>query len=109
MRGASSARAARQAAEEYLQQLRRRLEQSEGLDEIFQRHLQEKKGKYLCFCANREPMKQMRKRVPKWFGKVDSQPHVYEVYAESAEARREYDQFREDNSDHLKLLFCIDI
>ena len=42
------------AAEQYLEALRRALAHAEGLDEIFVKHMTDRFGKYIVFCANKE-------------------------------------------------------
>ena len=102
-------RATRDAAEEILEKLRRALELAEGLEDIFDRHMADRTGKYLVFCANAEHMRDMISRVPDWFYKVDEHPHVYSAYSEDPETDRAFADFKADTSDHLKLLFCIDM
>lgn len=92
-----------------LEELRRAVAQAEGVEEIFRKHLPEKHGKYLLFCASYEHMREMREKVSEWFGFADSEPHVYTVYSEDAEADRAFAAFKADHSSHLKLLFCIDM
>lgn len=95
--------------EKLLEQLRRALEQAEGLDQIFARHITEKNGKYIVFCANKEHMEEMVSHVNQWFKRVDETPHVYAVYYDNPETSTAFAQFKEDKSEHLKLLFCIDM
>ena len=102
-------RATRDAAEEILEKLRRALDLAEGLEDIFDRHMADRTGKYLVFCANAEHMRDMIARVPDWFHKVDEHPHVYSAYSEDPETDRAFADFKADTSDHLKLLFCIDM
>lgn len=102
-----SSAASREKAEEYLEKLRRALEKAEGLDKVFAKHLT--RGKYIAFCAGIEHMHDMVKKVPQWFGGVDRVPHVYSVWAESADAKADYAAFRADHSDHLRLMFCVDM
>ena len=102
-----SSAAVRRDAEECLDRLRRVLENAEGLDKVFERHL--KKGKYIAFCANVEHMADMIRKVSDWFAGVDREPHIYSVWADSASARKDYAAFRENVSDHLRLLFCVDM
>ena len=102
-------RATRDAAEEILEKLRRALDLAEGLEDIFDRHMTDRAGKYLVFCANAEHMRDMIARVPDWFYKVDEHPHVYSAYSEDPETDRAFADFKADTSDHLKLLFCIDM
>ncbi len=97
------------ANEELLEKLRRALEQAEGLEKIFAHHIPEKNGKYIVFCASREHMEEMQERVQQWFQLIDSKPHIYTAYFDSPETDKEFAAFKGDNSEHLKLLFCIDM
>lgn len=101
--------AAKQAAEKYLEALRHALDRAEGLNVIFRKHMAEPHGKYLVFCANQEHLREMRAKIPEWFSGVDAAPHVYTVYSEEVGSKEEYARFMEDNSEHLKLLFCINM
>lgn len=101
-------KATRDQAEQYLQELRRALENAEGLDEIFCRHMEEKAGKYIVFCANKEHMVEMMRHT-EWFSKVDKAPHIYSVYASDPSASKSFQAFKDDHDNrHLRLLFCID-
>ncbi|MBQ2988583.1 MAG: Helicase associated domain protein [Clostridia bacterium] len=106
--GAKS-RAVRDEAEKYYEALRRALEQADGLDVIFQKHIQSKNSKYIVFCANAEHMREMIDKVPEWFGEIDGKPHIYSVYSDDPETSKAFADFKADASDHLKLLFCIDM
>lgn len=99
----------RDEAQRYLDALRRALEQADGLDVIFQKHITDKAGKYIVFCASVEHMRQMRSHVPEWFGGIDAAPHCYTVYADDPGTSRAFASFKADESEHLKLLFCVDM
>lgn len=101
--------AVRNEAEKYLEALRRALEKADGLDEIFARHMEDRAGKYLVFCANQEHLREMIGRSSEWFAKVDRDPHIYSVYSEDPETSAAFTAFKRDNSNHLKLLYCIDM
>ena len=101
--------AVRDRAEKYLEALRRALEEADGLDEIFGKHMSARNGKYLVFCANKEHMDEMIEKVPEWFSKVDRAPHIYQAYAEDPKTEAAFREFKRDSSSHLKLLFCIDM
>lgn len=102
-------RAVRDSAEKYLEALRRALSEADGLDEIFRKYMSARGGKYLVFCANKEHMDQMIEKVPEWFSKVDTAPHTYEAYADDPMTEAAFREFKQDDSEHLKLLFCIDM
>lgn len=92
-----------------LEQLRRSLEQADGLEVVFDRHMKYRNGKYIVFCADKEHMEEMKPQVINWVQKVDKEPHLYSVYYDSPMSESEYQKFCEDESSHLKLLFCIDM
>lgn len=96
-------------SEALLEKLRRKLENAVGVEQIFAKHIQNKRGKYIVFCANAEHMYEMIAQVPLWFCYVDRSPHVYHVYSLNPETEKDFQSFLQDDSEHLKLLFCIDM
>ena len=104
----TKSKVARDNAEKCLDELRRTLEKSEGLDVIFQKHMTDPHGKYIVFCSNKEHMDQMMKHT-EWFSKVDKEPHMYSVYSSDPGSDKAFKDFKEDNdNNHLRLLYCID-
>ncbi len=97
------------ANQKYLEALRRALEQADGLDKVFAKHITETCGKYIVFCSGKEHMDEMVSHVPEWFVGVNKNIKVYKTYASDPEASKEFTAFKVDNGDHLKLLFCIDM
>ena len=105
----AKSQAVRDRAEEYLEALRRSLENADGLDEIFHKHMPDPVGKYIVFCSNMEHMQRMLEKVPEWFSKVDEAPYVYSVYSEDPMADKAFQDFKSNQDPrHLKLLYCID-
>ncbi len=99
----------RKKNEELLEKLRRSLERADGLETIFQKHMENQQGKYIVFCAGKEHMEEMVSHTAEWFQCIDKNPHIYKVSCDEPGARKQFWEFREDRSDHLKLLFCIDM
>ena len=95
--------------QKYLDALRRALEQADGLDKVFEHHITNKSGKYIVFCANKEHMDEMISHVPEWFAKVNAEVAVYEAYSDDPGTDKAFADFKTDESDKLKLLFCIDM
>ena len=102
-------KAVKSAAEKYLEALRRALENADGMDVIFDKHMTDRTGKYIVFCSNVEHLNEMKAKVNEWFGRIDPAPHVYQVYTEDPTKSKAFADFKEDNSEHLKLLFAIDM
>lgn len=99
----------RNRAEELLKTLRRSLEDADGLDKIFARHMPDHHGKYIVFCSSAAHMNRMIELAPGWFAQFDAAPHIYRAYSPDPTTRAAFTAFREDESDHLKLLFTIDM
>lgn len=102
-------KATRDAAEEYLEELRRSLDKAEGIDEIFRKHITDKNGKYIVFCSDYGHLCEMTEKVPEWFGEIDENPRIYKAYSEDPSTDEAFAAFKQDSSEHLKLLFCIDM
>lgn len=95
--------------QKYLDALRRALEQADGLDKVFAKYISEPCGKYIVFCSGKEHMDEMMEHVPEWFAGVNQKVNTYSTYSSDPEASKEFAAFKADQSDHLKLLFCIDM
>lgn len=93
----------------YYDALRRALEQADGLDEILKKHLTNKSGKYLIFCSDFEHLQEMRDMTREWFQAINPEVHSYIAYSNDPETSRAFQNFKTDDSDALKLLFCIDM
>ena len=96
------------ANQKYLDALRRALEQTDGLDKVFEHHITNKSGKYIVFCAGKEHMDEMVSHVMEWFAGVNPDV-VYEAYSNDPNTDKAFVDFKTDTSDRLKLLFCIDM
>lgn len=92
-----------------LEDLRRALEQAEGLDTIFVRHMPKGGGKFIVFCSSKEHMEEMVSYVHEWFHLVDTNPNIYAVTYDNPETSKAFADFKADESSHLRLLFCIDM
>ena len=105
----AKSRAVRDKAEKYLEALRRALEMADGMDVIFDKHITDRTGKYIVFCSNIDHLHEMQSNVAAWFSKVDKEPHIYTAYSLDSATEKEFEEFKKDESEHLKLLFCIDM
>ena len=92
-----------------LEKLRRAIAEADGLDVIFEKHMKNKTGKYLVFCSGVEHMLEIEGYIGKWFHRVDKEPKVYKVYADEPSSNEAFAAFKADESEHLKLLLCVDM
>ena len=105
----AKSKAVRDAGEQYLEALRRALEKADGMETVFQKHMENPTGKFIVFCANFDHMREMITLAPQWFSNVDAAPHIYCAYSDDPETDKAFAAFKADSSDHLKLLYCIDM
>ena len=105
----TKSKATRDQAEQYLEALRRALEKADGMDVIFDKHITDRTGKYIVFCSNIDHLREMQRNVAAWFNKIDNEPHIYTAYSLDSATEQEFAAFKKDESNHLKLLFCIDM
>ena len=98
-----------QMEEALLEDLKRALEDADGLDRIFERHIESRHGRYLVFCSGKEHMAEMMGKVREWLFRVDPEPRLYSVAYDDPDSEEAYAKFQEDSSSHLKLLFSIDM
>ena len=94
-----------------VEQMRRIVEEAEGIPELFKNNIQKKDGKYIIFCKDKEHMELLQSKVSEWFGEIDSEPETYSVYSGKTERKNNEDikKFETSKSEHLKLLFCVDM
>lgn len=95
-------------AKRMLEQAKRKLELSAGIDRIFQEKMEKTHGKYIVFCRNYEHMRSMMKKSKEWFSWEDKNPHIYSVHSLKKEDSS-FEDFLKDDTDCLRLLFCINM
>ena len=105
----AKSKAVRDEGELHLEALRCALEKADGMEAIFQKHMENRRGKYIVFCANFDHMQDMITMAPKWFSGMDDAPRIYCAYSDDPETDKAFAAFKADRSDHLKLLYCIDM
>lgn len=102
-------RSERERNQKLLDKLRGNLDLSEGMEKIFAKYIHKRDGRFLIFCSNSDKLFEMMARVPEWFHDIDRLPHVYAVHSYNPESEKDFFDFTEDNSNHTKLLFSIDM
>lgn len=81
-----------------------------GLEKIFERHMTNKSGKYIVFCANTERLQQAYDEASEWFCNVNSNVHKYAVHSQNAASEKEYAGFCNDtDTAALKLSFSVNM
>lgn len=98
-------------AQQYLESAKKILEKSDGLPQIFKKHMKNKSGKYIVFCRNYEHMQKMMLEAKTWFKEVNSNVTMYQMssFESKGENLKVFEEFYNSNDDSLKLLFSIDM
>jgi len=100
----------KEAMREKIRKAKRRVAKLDcGLDKVFEKHIPNKSGKYIVFCPNIEELNKIYSECDKWFARITDDIHKYSVYSHYANSEDEFKNFAEDDSESLKLLFCVDM
>ncbi len=85
-------------------------EKSYGIPTILNKYIKVKNGKYLVFCKDKNHLENMRDVVVGWFKTAGIKNiHSYSVYSKYQNKERDYNDFCNDNSNALKILFSINM
>lgn len=93
---------------EAYQKLRRRVREAKGVGEVIAAHLGKPDARLIVFCPNAVELDEIAAKRGEWFGRVNRDVHAYKVHCGNPQGEVDYDAFREDDSEALKVLYCID-
>lgn len=87
------------------------VENADGIQELFDKNLTQKDGRYIVFCRDKEHLDEMREKMQEWLSNIDDAPEIYEIYSgrKDWENQREIGKFSKSQSKHIKLLMTIDM
>lgn len=90
--------------------MRSQVEKAYGMPIILNNHIKEKEGRYIVFCKNKTHLEEIKDTVIDWF-KIAGFKGInsYVVYSSYKNKDKEYEEFCNDNSHNVKLLFCINM
>ena len=94
---------------EELKVARKQLENALGVPTILKKHIPDSKGKYIIFCQNVEHLNTMESTIENWFTQAGFNVHMYAVHTKNSNHKTEYNEFKVDNSDCIKLCLCVDM
>ena len=93
--------------------MRRIVDQADGIPELFAKNIKKKDGKYIIFCKDKAHMDELIDKAKEWFGSIDDNPEIYSVFSGEGytekDNRKSIEDFENSKSDHLKLLFSIEM
>jgi len=97
--------------QDLLNQAKKRLENADGLEEIFKKHITQTNGKYIVFCKDTAHMRLMMEETKKWFKDINPNIDIYSVSSyQSNEANQQIiDTFERANNSNIKFLFSVEM
>lgn len=85
--------------------MKRNLNKSKGISAIFQKYVNQDKGRYIAFCRNINHLKQMKSCLEKWFSEAGLSVDFYEVHCKNPEKDDQFNAFMADD----KLAVCLSV
>lgn len=89
------------------EKLRRSLQDAEGVDSAIAKHLKKSDAKIIVFCPNNEKLQEFMALSHEWFHGVNEDIHAYRTTSADPSGSDDFEKFKEDDSDALKVLYCI--
>lgn len=89
------------------EELRRSLQDADGVDVIIAKHLTKRDGKVIVFCPSQKKLREFMLLRREWFSGVNENIHVYKTTSADPYGSHNFRAFKDDNSDALKVLYCI--
>ncbi len=102
----------RQKLLNWIDKARRKIENSDGLEDVFANNIKNKSGKFVGFCIDHEQLREIKEKIESGlFGKVNKDVKIYEIgYTQTAKKVKEtISQFESDSSSALKILLSVDM
>lgn len=93
-----------------LDDAKKELEKVDGLSDIFEKYLPNKKGKYVVFCKDKKHLEQMKQEVNTWFSKINNL-NIFTIISDYEKEMNRYNINRFENvkDDSIDLLFSIEM
>lgn len=89
------------------EELRRSLQDADGIDVIIAKHLRKRDGKVIVFCPSQNKLREFMLLRREWFSGVNDNIHAYKTTSADPYGSRDFRSFKEDDSPALKVLYCI--
>lgn len=86
-----------------------KLENAKGLETVLEENITDKSSKCIVFTKSVEHLENVKNELVEKLNKVNDKIHVYVVHSKNKETEKEFEEFKADNSDALKLLLTVDM
>lgn len=70
-------------------------------------HVRKRDSKVIVFCPNQKKLQEFMLLRREWFGRVNKEVHAYKTTSADPYGSRDFQEFKEDSSSALKVLYCI--
>lgn len=87
--------------------LRRSLQNADGVDAVIAKHLKKRNAKVIVFCPNQMKLREFMLLRREWFSGVNEDIRAYKTTSADPYGSRDFRNFKEDDSNALKVLYCI--
>lgn len=95
---------------EKINTMRSQIEKSYGMPIILNNNIKDREGRYIVFCKNKKHLEKVKETVIDWFKTAGFKNiNSYVVHSSYESKDEEYEEFCNDTSHSLKLLFCINM
>ena len=94
---------------EKITRLIEQLENAKGLEAIFKENIKVVNGKYIVFTKSIEHLNKIKDEIIQKLKTVNNNINAYVVHSKNSTSNKEFETFKEDSSDSLKLLFVVDM
>lgn len=85
--------------------MKRNLDKSKGISDIFRKYINSDKGKYIAFCRDIKHLQNMRACLEEWFSDAGIKANVYEVHYKKPNKNEEFQSFKDDTA----LAVCLSV
>ncbi|MDO4212003.1 MAG: DEAD/DEAH box helicase family protein, partial [Bacteroidales bacterium] len=96
-------------AKKAYENMRRAVEEAEGIETLLSKNLPDPQGHYLVFCRDLNHLEKMTETVEDWLRMVNPCVHTYRVTYKDEGSLTTLDAFSNDESNALKAMFAVDM
>ena len=98
---------ARKRFQKKYEKLRRALTEAGGVREAIAAYLKKANAKVIVFCPRVAKLREFMLLRREWFDAVNSEIHAYKTVSEDPYGSEDFQAFKDDESDALKVLYCV--
>ena len=99
--------AAKKRFQKKYEKLRRALTEAGGVRETIAAYLKKADAKVIVFCPRVAKLREFMLLRREWFGAVNSEIHAYKTVSADPYGSTDFQAFKDDESDALKVLYCV--